>query len=223
MIKNSRPFLDDDKKNSVKSIIDAQVRRKLEMKRGRRKKIKALYERLTRRIYYRISCRSKTRVKPYDGSSRLGSDEFGRDIESGLLEYIELLKERGIQINTAIVLGSRAKGFWKPSSDVDVTIIGSNLPKRRDSFLVDRLLGLGSSDLLSDKPLCLGIEPSGCCSKEEFLRRMERFDIQTLDALYYGMVLYDDGFWRQAKEKFQKLTQQYKLDEAEVKRKLLPV
>jgi hypothetical protein len=52
---------------------------------------------------------------------------------------------------------------------------------------------------------------------------MERFDIQTLDALYYGMVLYDDGFWRQAKEKFQKLTQQYKLDEAEVKRKLLPV
>lgn len=193
------------------------------MKRGKRKKLKALFERLTRKVYCRIFSRSRIRLKPYDGTSSLGFDELGRDVAHGVSKYVELLKTRGLHINTVIVLGSRAKGFWNSSSDVDVTIIGSNLPKQKESFLANKFLGLSSSRLLSDRPLCLGIEPSGCCSMEEFLDRIEKFDIQALDALYYGIIFHDDGFWDEAKRKFHKIEKQYGLNEAEMKKKLLHV
>ncbi len=203
--------------------IDAQIRKKLAMKRGIKKQIKVSLERLSKKVYRRFLYRSRIPLPEYDGTSSLGYDELGRDIARGVLKYIELLQARGLDINTAIVLGSRAKGCWKPSSDTDITIICSNLPEQKEGFLVNKFLGFKSSRLLSDRPLCLGIEPSGCCSKQEFLRRMEKFDIQVLDAFYYGRVFYDDGFWLEAKKKFSGIEKQYGLNEAEMKRKLRPI
>lgn len=207
----------------IMRMIDAQVNRKLTVKKGKRKKLKNLFEKFQKRACYKVVYRAKARLKRYDGISRLGHDEFGRDIAYGVSRYIELLLSRGLKISTVVVLGSRAKGFWKPSSDVDVTIIGRNLAQQKDGFVGRRFMGFYSSRQLSDKPLCLGIEPSGCCSEEVFLRRIRRFDIQALDALYYGIVFYDDGFWRKAKEELQEMEKKYGFDEKELKEKLLHV
>ncbi len=221
LVKNPISSSNDEGKYLIMHNVDAQVRKKLAMKSGKRKKLKAFIERLVNRVHRGFLCRTRIHVRQYDGTSCLGYDQFGRDVAHGVSKYIELLKSRGLHLDTVIVLGSRAKGFWKPSSDVDVTIIGSNIPRQREGFLANKILGLKSSRLLSDRPLCLGIEPSGCCSKQEFLRRMEKFDIQALDAIYYGIVFYDDGFWLETKRKFHEIEKMYGLNEAEIKEKLL--
>ncbi len=201
-------------------IIDDQIQRKLAMKRGPRKKIKQAVERLFRYASYRVLNRPKVRVKPYDGSSMLGADEFKRDIADGIAKYVQLLRSRGLQIHTVIVLGSRVKGRWKPTSDVDVTIISSKLPPQKEGFSVRKLLGIGSGSVLSDKPLSLGIEPSGCCSKDEFIERIENLNVEALDALYYGLVFYDDGFWKKARQKLRETEQKYQLSRSEMRKKL---
>ncbi len=210
-------------KASMFREIDEQVQKKLAMKRGIKKRIKAFLERFGRWTCYRIPSSSRVHVKHYNGSSSLGADEFGRDIADGVSKYLELLRRRGLKINTFIVLGSRAKGSWKPTSDVDVTIIGDNLPAGEKNSTIKRLLSIEGSWLRCPRSLCLGIEPSGCCSKQEFLRRIEQFDIQALDALCYGVVVYDDGFWHEAKRKLRQLETDYGFAEAELKKKLLRV
>src|SRR3972149_8517731 len=212
-----------DPKRSAMSIIDRQIQKKLAMKRGVKKKVKQTVERLFRMVSHRVFTGSDSKVARYTGSSRLGADESGRDMADGVSRYVKLPRDRGLLLNVVIVLGSRAKGSWKPSSDVDVTIIASNLPEQSEGFSLKKLLGVGSASMLSDRPLALGIEPSGCCSKQEFLKRLEALDIQALDALYYGIVLYDDGFWKEAKTKLREVEQRYKLDKAEMRMKLLPI
>ena len=76
---------------------------------------------------------------------------------------------------------------------------------------------------MSDRPLYLGIEPSGCCSKEEFLERLRSFDIQALDAIFYGRVIYDDGFWDVAKAQYTEIECKYGLDPLYLKKLLFPL
>jgi len=212
-----------DSKAAMFHEIDEQVKSKLAMKRGVKKRIKVILEKLARRICYRILNASRVHLKHYNGSSALGADEFGRDIADGVSKYLELLRRRGLRINTFIVLGSRAKGSWKPTSDVDVTIIGNNLPEEEENSAIKKILGIQNPWLQAPRSLCLGIEPSGCCSKQEFLRRVEKFDIQALDALCYGVVFYDDGFWQEARQKLHRMEIDYGFENAELKKKLLHV
>lgn len=58
----------------------------------------------------------------------------------------------------------------------------------------------------------MGIEPSGCCSGEEFMKRLKQFDIQILDAIFYGKVIYDDGFWATVIREYKAIIKQYKLE-----------
>jgi len=201
--------------------VEKQVQRKLAMKKSYKKKIKVAIKRALRRIFYRTLNDPKIKVKNYRENSNFGYDEFGRDVEDGLLQYIKLLKSRKLQIHTVIVLGSRAKGSWTPQSDVDVTVIASNLPRERRNPLTKRLFGLRRKLILSDRPLYLGIEPSGCCSKTEFLERLERFDIQVLDAIFYGKVIYNDGFWRTVKMKYKEIEKKYGLEQIPLKEMLV--
>ena len=200
--------------------IEAQIKRKIAMKKGHRKRLKVILERMLLKVLRRIFSLSNIEIKRYLGNSSLGCDELGRDVEDGMHQYIKLLKNRKLQIHTVIVLGSRAKGTWTPQSDVDVTIIASNLPKKGRNLLVKRLFGLRKKLILSDRPLYLGIEPSGCCSKAEFLERLERFDIQVLDAVFYGRIIYDDGFWLTLKTKYKKMEKKYGLEQIPLKKML---
>jgi hypothetical protein len=85
------------------------------------------------------------------------------------------------------------------------------------------LLNLKRCIILSDRPLYLGIEPSECCSKDEFLKKLEMFDINALDALLHGRVIYDDGFWLKAREKGKEIMSKHGLSEELLKRVLAPI
>jgi predicted nucleotidyltransferase len=213
----------DDTSSKIVRRIDSQVERKIAMKRGYRKKIKTTLERSCRKILHRLFFSSAAEIKRYEGDSSFGCDEFGRDVESGIHKYVKLLENREVKIHTVIVLGSRAKGTWKPESDVDVTIIASNLPKEGKNFISKRLYYLKTRFLLSDRPLYLGIEPSGCVTKEEFIRRLEQFDIQALDAIFFGRVIFDDGFWQTVRQRYEEIEKKYKLNEVQLKEKLKAV
>lgn len=203
--------------------IERQVARKMAMKRGYRRKFKQIIERQLRKVLYQVFSPKNAVAPCLQGSSMFGCDEFGRDVEQGLLQYVAILKSRGIEVHTVIVQGSRAKSSWKPESDVDVTIVANNLPKEGRSFFSFRLRDLRRRILLSDRPLFLGIEPSGCCSREEYLKRLERFDLQVLDAILYGRVVFDDGFWSQVKSKYEGLVKKNKLETAPLRELISPV
>ena len=66
--------------------------------------------------------------------------------------------------------------------------------------------------MLNDAPLFMGIQPSACCSREEFLLWLKGLRISALDALYYGKVVYDDGFWNKALHEFKKIKKKYGLN-----------
>jgi hypothetical protein len=207
----------DRNQKQILRLVEKQVNRKMAMKKGFRKKAKVPLEKGLRALFRRILASSNSRIKSYTGNSAFGRDELGRDVEDGLRSYIQLLKQRRIQLHTVIVLGSRAKGTWKPQSDIDVTIIADNLPNEGKNILTKRILGMHKSFILSDRPLYMGIEPSGCCSGEEFLKRLKQFDIQTLDAIFYGKVIYDDGFWATVAKEFEDVVKRYKLEQLPLK------
>jgi len=208
--------------NEILFQIQKAVERKIAMKKSFRKKLKRMLKEFTQRLLF-IFLPSTIKIKEYNGNSRFGCDRLGRDVEDGLQKYIRMLKSRNLQISTVVVLGSRAKGLWKPNSDVDVTIIANNLPKERKNFVIKRLLDLKRNLILSDIPLNLCIEPSGCCSEEEFLIKLEKFDINALDAVLYGCVIYDEGFWPKVKEKYRELKEKYCLNDKLLKEILKPV
>ena len=212
-----------DKIQEVRWRVERQIERKMAMKKGYRKKFKVILERMLRKVLFKMFSYSDIEIEQYRGNSRFGCDELGRDVEDGMRQYVELLKGRKLQFHTVLVLGSRVKGVWTPQSDVDVTIIASNLPKEGRNFLTERLFGLRRRIILSDRRLYLGIEPSHCCSKAEFLERLEKFDIQALDAVLYGRVVYDDGFWRTVKMKYREMEKKYGLKQIPLKKMLLPV
>jgi predicted nucleotidyltransferase len=213
----------DNVREEVLRRVERQIERKMAMKKGYRKKFKVILERMLRKVLLKIFFCSDIKIERYRGNSSFGCDELGRDVEDGMHQYIEHLKDRRLQFHTVIVLGSRVKGAWTPKSDIDVTIIASNLPKEGRNFLTERLFGLIRRIILSDRPLYLGIEPSHCCSKAEFFERLEKFDIQALDAVLYGRVVYDDGFWRTVKMKYREMEKKYALKQIPLKKMLLPV
>lgn len=151
----------------------------------------------------------------------LGTDEFGRDVSEGMQRYVDLLRSRGLKLNTVLVLGSRAKGRSKPSSDIDVTVIAENIPVvKKYPIPLNRIVGLKRWFLLSDIPLFMDLEVSQCYTKEEFMKTLKAFDMKALDAVYYGSVQYDDGSWEEVKAVFAELERKYKLDETDLKRNL---
>lgn len=203
--------------------IEKEVKLKLAEKNSYKKRFKDILERSFIKIFLRVATNSKIQIKKYQLNSRFGCDEFGRDIEDGLNKYVKIIKSRGIKVHTVILLGSRAKGVWTPKSDVDVTIIASNLPKEGKNFLTRRLFNLKRHFVLSDRPLYMRIEPSGCCSKDEFIRRLKSLDIQVLDAVFYGQIIYDDGFWKTIKSEYKRIKRRYGLKNNSLKQLLLPL
>ena len=208
--------------DKVLFYIKEAVEKKLAMKKSIRKKLKRRLEEVLQKIQLILFPLSK-KIKQYDGKSRFGCDKFGRDVEDGLDKYIRILKSRNLCIHTVVVLGSRAKGSWNSNSDVDVTIIASNLPNGGRNPITKRLYSLRRKLILSDRPLNLGIEPSGCCSREEFLKKLRSLDLQALDAVIYGQVIYDDGFWNIVRSEYEKIKRKFGLDNLPLKKLLFPV
>ena len=208
--------------DKVLFYIKEAVEKKLAMKKGIRKKLKRTLDGILQKIQLTLFP-SPIKIKQYNGTSRFGCDKFGRDIEDGLDKYVRILKSRNLRIHTVVVLGSRAKGSWNSNSDVDVIIIADNLPNEGRNPITKRLYSLKRKLILSDRPLNLGIEPSGCCSKEEFIKRLRSLDLQALDAVIYGQIIYDDGFWEVVRTEYEKIRKKFRLDDLPLKELLFPV
>jgi len=197
--------------------IESQVRKHVIMKAGPRKKLREPIEGAIQEILFRVDASSE-KTPEYRATSGLGCDMHDRDIESGLNEYVKLLRIRDSGLHTVLVLGSRVKGKWLPGSDVDVTVISDNLPRKSLIPIMQRLYDLQVRFRYSDRPLNLGIAVSCYYRKSEFIKSIEHFDFQALDALFYGKVVYDDGFWSVAMDKYTELERRYRLNKRLLKR-----
>lgn len=207
-----------------------QVQQRIIQKYGWKRPILFSVIQLEKRILKGVSvgCSRTSDLEIVDktGSGCLGVDESGRSICVLVRKYATLLVERGVRLHTLIVLGSRAKNRSRPESDVDVMIIASELPGRSSPEFPNipkRILNIRRSLLLSDMPLSAGIQPSACCSRQEFLGWLREFNVSALDALCYGKVLYDDGFWKSAIITFRELEMKYEINDNNLKGLLLPL
>jgi len=124
----------------------------------------------------------------------LGVDEFGDDVLKIVIDYIKALKKRGLKIRSIVVFGSRARGDYRPWSDVDVLVIAENLPKAKRW----EVLWIGE------------VEPRGYTPKE-FFEALWKLDMTALDACHEGKVIFDDGFWKKALEEFKRVKKKYML------------
>ena len=206
-------------RTTILSIVNEQLQlRKLKNERPNPKKVLL---RLYRTIAYWIFGQRyaqhvhRKNTKTCKETHNLGIDEFGRDLDQCMEQYVTILKRRGLKVRTVIILGSRAKNRWKPKSDIDTIVIASDLPRKG-------FFGLRRWYSLSDRPIYIGVESYGC-SEKDFLHMLENFHIAALDAIFYGKIVYDDGFWSVVKKTFKKLEKKYQLQEIPLKQMLLEV
>ncbi|ASJ10323.1 nucleotidyltransferase [Thermococcus sp. P6] len=96
---------------------------------------------------------------------------------------------------TVILFGSYARGDYNLASDFDIIVVSDRLkgnPLRRTRELYR----------LNEEFLPVDII---AYTRKEFLRAMENLSPSALDAMKYGKVLHDDGFYKFAKRKFEEL------------------
>lgn len=217
---SNKNTLDDENIQKILSSIDEQVAKHLKMKKGIRKKVKKIVEKIRKIILHKIYFKYADLIKKYNYESNYGCDIFGRDVEDGLNKYIKSLNLDKLKINTLIVLGSRVKNRWTPESDIDLTLIADNLPKKGKNAISRRLYYSKISRIFSDKLFHLGAEISLCYSKKEFIEKLHNFDIHALDAVSYGKVIYDDGFWITIEKEYAQLVEKYGLDPTLLKEKV---
>jgi predicted nucleotidyltransferase len=220
-------FMEKWTQASIIENVQEQIRRRISQKYNWKRTVLFSIVQLKKKFYRIVFSRRHnafhTDLAGIKSDIDLGVDEFGRDVARCLMEYANLLVNRGVKLHTLVVLGSRAKGRGKPESDVDIMVIASNLPgKKMPEFanLPQKILNIRQQLLLADGPLFIGVEPSSCCSKEEFLQWLRRFKVVALDAIYYGKVIYDDGFWKHVVQTFKKIEQKYGLDNTKLKEML---
>jgi len=117
-------------------------------------------------------------------------------------KYKEILLRSPLKVRTIIVMGSRARGDWKPWSDVDILVVAENLPK---GWLRSDVL-----QVIDDTVIKAEIEVRGF-TPDEFLKLLEELSLTALDAMNEGVVVYDDGYWKEAKARFEEVKKTYKL------------
>jgi len=96
---------------------------------------------------------------------------------------------------TIILFGSYARGNYNLVSDFDIIVIsdklkGNPLERTRELYM------------LNEEFLPVDII---AYTRKEFLKALENLSPSALDAMEYGKVLYDNGFYKVAKKKFGEL------------------
>ena len=96
---------------------------------------------------------------------------------------------------TIILFGSYARGNYNLASDFDIIVIsdrlkGNPLERTRELYM------------LNEEFLPVDII---AYTRKEFLKALENLSPSALDAMEYGKVLYDNGFYKVAKKKFEEL------------------
>jgi len=117
----------------------------------------------------------------------------GGDCLKGLRGGLERLARSisDLGLHSLVVFGSRARGDCLRDSDIDVLVVAEGFEGRpfyeREYLVLERYRG------------GLPVEP-WCYTPKEVLGALEgRPRLDVLDALEYGVVIVDDGFWERAR------------------------
>ncbi len=92
-----------------------------------------------------------------------------------IARYIEELRRRGVNVNSVVLIGSRARGDWKPWSDVDLLIV---VPKKELKELIP-----------------VGLVDARIYTREELEEAINRCEVEVIEAFEDGRVIVDDGTW----------------------------
>lgn len=128
---------------------------------------------------------------------KLGVIWDGREAEKVLRRFLEDLKVRGVDLKAVVVIGSRARGVWKLSSDIDlVIVVGGEEDLRK--VLVAKNVGI-----IDPKPYTV----------KDLWKALRGVDTTIVEALEYGVVVYDKGIWRLLRKEYEKsLKSKVKID-----------
>lgn len=121
---------------------------------------------------------------------------YAREIQA----FCELAVKK-VGARSVILFGSMATGRYGVGSDVDILVVSESLP---EGFL-DRLRVLSELNE-TNAP----IEAVGYTS-EEFFRMLERRHPTALFAVAEGRPLYDDGFFAEARRRFERVRLKFDL------------
>ncbi|MFQ6075890.1 MAG: nucleotidyltransferase domain-containing protein [Candidatus Bathyarchaeia archaeon] len=126
----------------------------------------------------------------------------------------ELVKEiltvalKALEPECIIVHGSYSRGMYiEGVSDVDLLIVSNGF----SNMNIQERLGVLAWVF---KGIRVTVEAVGL-TPDEVMERMDDMDLYTLDAVFYGVPIYDDGFWRRAEERLERLRDEVGLERIE--------
>jgi predicted nucleotidyltransferase len=115
----------------------------------------------------------------------------GRPAIEYLANYIEQLSKL-TNVRAVIVVGSRARGNWKLSSDIDTIIV------------VDRAI------LYTELPSLGTVDPR-IYTVEELIEAIKTAEYELIEAFEEGKVIYDDGIWKEMQKIFEEVKERLKI------------
>jgi predicted nucleotidyltransferase len=108
-----------------------------------------------------------------------------------LANYIEQLSKL-TNVRAVVVIGSRARGNWKLSSDIDAIII------------VDKAVSY--TELPS-----LGIVDPRIYTVEELIEAIRVAEYELIEAFEEGKIIYDDGIWKEMQKTYEEVKERLKI------------
>jgi predicted nucleotidyltransferase len=115
----------------------------------------------------------------------------GRPAIEYLANYIEQLS-RLTNVRAVVVIGSRARGNWKLSSDIDAIII------------VDKAISY------TELPP-LGIVDPRIYTVEELIEAIKAAEYELIEAFEEGKIVYDDGIWKEMQKAYEEVKERLKI------------
>jgi predicted nucleotidyltransferase len=108
-----------------------------------------------------------------------------------LANYIEQLS-KFMNVRAVVVIGSRAKGNWKLSSDIDTIIV------------VDKAISC------TELPP-LGIVDPRIYTVEELIDTVKTAEYELIEAFEEGKIIYDDGIWKETRKIYEEVKERLKI------------
>jgi predicted nucleotidyltransferase len=115
----------------------------------------------------------------------------GRPAIEYLVNYIEQLS-RLTNVRAVIVIGSRARGDWKLSSDIDAIIV------------VDKAISY------TELPP-LGIVDPRIYTVEELFNAIKTAEYELIEAFEEGKIIYDEGIWKEMQKTYEEVKERLKI------------
>ncbi|MDJ0270690.1 MAG: nucleotidyltransferase domain-containing protein [Aigarchaeota archaeon] len=114
-------------------------------------------------------------------------------------EFMEKISQQKIKVRSIVLFGSYVRGDFTENSDIDICLIGENLPS--DELERRSMRGFYSAPKLS----VIAYTP------DEFLTMLKDLNPVVMDIVHEGLALFDDGFFDEARQLFRELQKKYSI------------